>query len=316
MATYLVTGGCGFIGSHLCGALIARGDNVRILDDLSSGPIGNAPPQADLVRGDVADLDTVKQAMMSVDGCFHLAAISSVERCTLDWLGTHRTNLTGAITVFEAARQRSGQNPIPIVYASSAAVYGEGTSLPLCEAGEKTPRSAYSADKYGCEVHARIATELYRIPTIGLRFFNVYGPRQDPNSPYAGVISVFCKQLCRGEPINIFGSGVQTRDFIFVDDVVTALLRAMAAKLLRAAVFNVCTGIPTSILDLARLIAALCGVDARIHFKPPRSGEIIRSCGDGNAARSELGFSAATELRSGLGATLEWINSGDNVRVG
>lgn len=316
MATYLVTGGCGFIGSHLCGALIARGDDVRILDDLSSGSIGNLPGQADLVRGNVANLDTVTQAMMNVDGCFHLAAISSVERCTLDWLGTHRTNLTGTITVFEAARRCSGQNPIPIVYASSAAVYGEGASLPLCEAGEKTPRSVYGADKYACEAHARIATELYRIPTIGLRFFNVYGPRQDPNSPYAGVISLFCKQLRRGDAIDIFGSGVQTRDFIFVDDVVTALLRAMEAKLSYPAVFNVCTGIPTSILELARLIAALCEVDARIRFKPPRSGEIIHSFGDGNAARLELGFSAATELRSGLGATLKWMNSGDNVMVG
>jgi UDP-glucose 4-epimerase len=316
MATYLVTGGCGFIGSHLCGALIARGDNVRIIDDLSSGSIGNVPPQADLVRGDVADLDTVKQAMMSVDGCFHLAAIASVERCTRDWLGTHRTNQTGAITVFEAARLRSGRNPIPIVYASSAAIYGECASLPSCEAGEKTPRSAYGADKYGCEVHARIATELYRIPTIGLRFFNVYGPRQDPNSPYAGVISLFCKQLRQGDAIDIFGSGAQTRDFIFVDDVVTALLRAMEAKLSHPAVFNVCTGIPTSILELARLIAELCGVDARIRFKSPRSGEIIHSFGASNAACLELGFSAATELRSGLRATLAWMNASDNARAG
>ena len=162
------------------------------------------------------------------DGCFHLAAVASVELSNRDWLGAHRTNLTGAITVFEAA---TAAGPIPVVYASSAAVYGDCPSLPLGEKSEKRPLSAYGADKIGCELHARVGGKVHRLPSVGLRLFNVYGPGQDPKSPYSGVISIFCERLRRGEPIEIFGDGDQTRDFIFVADVVAAMLRAMDARL-------------------------------------------------------------------------------------
>ena len=308
MGLYLVTGGCGFIGSHLCDALIAAGADVRILDDLSSGSRDNVPREATIVEGSVADPETVEAAMKGVEGCFHLAAIASVERCTRDWLGSHRTNLAGTIAVLDAAR-RSRRHPIPVVYASSAAVYGDCRSLPITEAVAARPRSAYGADKLGSELHAQVAWEVYRVPTVGLRFFNVYGPRQNPSSPYSGVISRFCNRLLRGEAIDVFGNGRQTRDFVFVADVVQALRAAMSARIERPAVFNVCSGTPTSVLTLARLIGQLCGCEPDIRFRPARPDEIIHSWGDPGAAWRALALPDPVELRRGLAATLAWMNA-------
>jgi UDP-glucose 4-epimerase len=307
MAVFLVTGGCGFIGSHLCEALLGRGDAVRILDDLSTGKVENVPPQAEILRGDVADPATVAAAMGGVAGCFHLAAVASVERSMSDWLGTHRTNLTGTITVFEAARRAGRSGAIPVVYASSAAIYGNCTDLPIREDAPAAPRSPYGADKAGCELHARVAAEAFGVPTIGLRLFNVYGPRQDPNSPYSGVISIFCDRLRRGQPIDIFGDGSQTRDFVFVADVVAAFLAAMDRPKPSPAVCNVCSGIETSVLELARLIGEVCGSQSEFRFRPPRSGEIAHSLGDRSLARERLGLKPPVELRSGLAATLPLV---------
>ena len=178
MKRWLVTGGCGFIGSHLVDALLARGDTVRILDDLSTGKRHDVLAGAELRVGDVADRDEVARALTGVDGCFHLAAVASVERCTQDWLGSHRTNLTGTVTVFDAARS-AGPSPLPVVYASSAAVYGDNPHVPLSETATTRPLSAYGADKLACEFHAQVAWGVHRVPNLGLRFFNVYGPRQD-----------------------------------------------------------------------------------------------------------------------------------------
>ncbi|HYZ25110.1 MAG TPA: NAD-dependent epimerase/dehydratase family protein, partial [Rhodopila sp.] len=185
MSTYLVTGGAGFIGSHLCDALGARGDVVRVLDDLSTGKRENLRPEVELIVGDIADPLTAADAVAGIDGCFHLAAIASVEKGVTDWLGTHHANLTGTISIFDAIR-RTGRG-IPVVYASSAAVYGDAATVPIAETEPCRPLSAYGADKYGSELHARVASHVHGIPTVGLRFFNVYGPRQDPASPYSGV---------------------------------------------------------------------------------------------------------------------------------
>ena len=304
MATYLVTGGCGFIGSHLCQALLQRGDAIRVLDDLSTGFAANLPAAAALMRGDVADPGLVREALAGADGCFHLAAIASVELCNRDWLRTHRTNLAGAINVFEAATAAGG---IPVVYASSAAVYGDCPNLPLGESSETRPLSAYGADKIGCELHARAGSHVHRLRSVGLRLFNVYGPGQDPRSPYSGVISIFCERLRRGEPIEIFGDGRQTRDFVFVADVVAAMQRAMDARLAGDQVFNVCSGRATSVLELARTIASLCGRSPEIRFRPARLGEIRHSYGDPTAARQVLGLGTSTELRIGLAETLAWL---------
>lgn len=316
MATYLVTGGCGFIGSHLAAALRARGDQVRVLDDLSTGSLANLAPGATLLRGDVADPATVRDAMAGVDGCFHLAAIASVERGVREWFGTHRTNLSGTIAVFEAARSR--QEPgglvvplaVPVVYASSAAVYGDHPVLPLDEDAPTRPLSAYGADKLGCEQHARVAGAVHGIPTMGLRFFNVFGPRQDPRSPYSGVISIFCDRLSRGEPVEVFGDGGQTRDFIHVADVVAALLAAMLLAAPTAPVVNVCTGQPTSVRELAGLVARLCGTACEIRHRPSRSGEIRHSLGLSVRARAVLGLNPQVKLEPGLAEVVAWLRAG------
>jgi UDP-glucose 4-epimerase len=304
MTAWLVTGGAGFIGSHLCDALLARGDTVRVLDDLSTGRRANIQPGVELVVGDVADGALVRDALDGVAGCFHLAAIASVERGATDWLGTHRANLTGAITVFDAIRRLS--TTIPIVYASSAAVYGNATTMPITEATECRPLSAYGADKYGCELHARVASHVHGIPTVGLRLFNAYGPRQDPHSPYSGVISIFCDRIRSGAPIDVFGDGEQTRDFVFVGDVVAAMLAAMRLRPADASVFNVCTGVPTSVLTLARVIAELAGKTMDVRHMAPRAGEIRHSTGSRLLSHNTLALSEPLPLRAGLKQVLDW----------
>jgi UDP-glucose 4-epimerase len=309
MALYLVTGGCGFIGSHLCEALIEQGDDVRVLDDLSTGRMENLPPKIELLRGSVGNLETVNAAMRDVAGCYHLAAVASVEQSSRDWFGAHRTNLSGAIAIFDAARRFGKEKPIPVVYASSAAVYGDSNGLPLRESTPVRPRSPYGADKYGCELHARIATEIFGIPTIGLRFFNVFGPRQTPNSPYSGVISIFCDRVLKRQPLDIFGDGLQTRDFIFVGDVAMALVATMKKVPKGATVINVCTGRPTSILKLARLISTVYNYEPEISFGPARPGEIHQSWGDRSLMNQILGMGPSTALRAGLKITLDWMQT-------
>ena len=200
---FLVTGGCGFIGSHLVDALLAQGDKVRVLDDLSTGRLANLAHGADLVRGSVTDAALVRRACEGVDGVFHLAAIASVTRCTEDWIGAHAVNLSGTVTVLDAAR-RGGQ--LPVVYASSAAVYGDTVADRLSERTPPAPKSAYGADKLGSELHAGVAQASFGVPTLGLRLFNVYGPRQDGSSPYSGAISAFCERLGRGASITIWAT--------------------------------------------------------------------------------------------------------------
>jgi len=306
MARILVTGGCGFIGSHLTVALLARGDGVRVLDDLSTGNRANLAPGAELLVGDIADAATVRDALADCDGCVHLAAIASVERGVRDWAGSHRVNLSGTIAVFDAARERR----LPVVYASSAAVYGDHAELPLVETAPTRPLSAYGADKLGCEQHARVGGLVHGLPTLGLRFFNVFGPRQDPKSPYSGVISIFCDRLSAGEAVSVYGDGGQTRDFVAVRDVVAALLAGLDRASPAAPVFNVCTGQATSVLDLAQVVAEACGVTARITHLPPRMGEIRHSLGNPAGMRSVLGLGAPRGLRDGIAEIVAWVRAG------
>lgn len=300
MATFLVTGGCGFIGSHLVEALAARGDTVRVVDDLSTGRRENLPDGVQLVVGDVADAEVVARAMQGVRGCFHLAAIASVVRSNEEWRETQRVNLGGAVTVFEAATRAGG---VPVVYASSAAVYGDCAAMPLTETSPVRPLSAYGADKLGCELHARVGGIVHGLPTCGLRFFNVYGPRQDPSSPYSGVISIFLDRVARGTAIDVFGDGRQVRDFIYVTDVVAALLAAVEAADASAPVVNVCTGLPTSILDLAATVIDVTGRRVEVNHRPPRSGDIPVSIGDPSSLRTLLGVVPTTTLADGLALT-------------
>ena len=300
MAKYLVTGGCGFIGSHLADALVAEGHGVRILDDLSTGKRENAPREAELLVGDVADAALTRRAFEGCDGCFHLAAIASVQRGNEDWLGTHAANQTATIAVLDAARE--GRRPV--VYASSAAVYGDNPELPLGESAQTRPLSAYGADKLGSELHARVATLAHGVPTCGFRFFNVYGPRQDPASPYSGVISIFVDRIRAGREVAFFGDGGQSRDFVYVADVVRHLLAAMRRRPAPPAVFNVCTGRSTTIRELASTIAELTGAELRVRNEPARVGDIRVSLGNPAAAVAALGVQAETSLAEGLRLTL------------
>lgn len=306
MARILVTGGCGFIGSHLCEALAASGHSVRVLDDLSSGLVANLAPGAHLIEGSIADPATVERAMDGVDGCFHLAAIASVQKCTEAWLATHQVNLSGTINVFEAARRGS----LPVVYASSAAVYGAPEFCPLEEGAPLRPLSAYGADKLGCELHARVAGEVHGVPTLGLRFFNVFGPRQDPRSPYSGVISIFCERLAHGQPISVHGDGGQTRDFVYVSDVVAALIAGLSAASLAAPVLNVCTGRATSILDLAAAIGRVRRVQPVVVHGPARAGDIRESVGSPTRLNKLLGTKACVGLEDGLADVMKWLAEG------
>lgn len=306
MANWLVTGGCGFIGSHLVEALLRRGDTVRVLDDLSSGKRSNIPGEVDLIVGDIADSQVVADAVAGVAGIFHLAAIASVERCRQDWLGCHRTNLTGTIAIFEAAGRLGSGSPIPVVYASSAAVYGDQSQMPLSESTVPRPLSAYGADKLACELNGNVAWLVHRVPNVGLRFFNVYGPRQDPSSPYSGVIAIFASSIAARRDIRIFGDGRQTRDFIYVADVVTHLVSAMATLRQGARVFNVCTGHGTSITELATAISELAGVPLSVRHEPARVGDIRVSTGDPTAAIAAFGLETRTALAEGLAHTLKF----------
>ncbi|CAK0756880.1 Epimerase [Azospirillaceae bacterium] len=300
MAKYLVTGGCGFIGSHLVELLLSRGHSVSVIDDLSTGKLSNIPDGVPVTIGDVADPNLIAQAMEGHDGCFHLAAVASVEKSREQWLETNHANLVGSIAVFDAARRVGGGRRVPVIYASSAAVYGNNANIPLEESAERRPLSAYGADKLACELHAVVADHVHGVPTVGFRFFNVYGPRQDPKSPYSGVISIFADRISRGEPIMIFGDGEQVRDFVNVGDVVRVLVAAMEAPPPGSPVFNVCTGRGTSIKQLAAILGDLTGRNPQIGYAPARPGDIARSIGSPAALIAAFGLPCSTILAEGL----------------
>lgn len=301
---YLVTGGAGFIGSHLVDKLIANDHEVVVLDDLSTGRPENLPAAASLIVGDVADTSLVARCSVDCDGIFHLAAIASVQRSHQDWLGTHRTNQTASIAVLAASAKRTRR--IPVVSASSAAVYGNSTMDPLTEAITTCPITPYGADKLGTELHANVAWQSYGVPGAALRFFNVFGPRQDPRSEYSGVISIFIDRIANSEPVLIYGDGAQTRDFVFVEDVADHLLEAMRSITSRPRflVCNVCTGRPVAINNVATTIATALGRQANITYAAGRLGDILHSRGDNSLARQELGISARTPFEEGIAETL------------
>lgn len=310
MGRFLITGGAGFIGSHLADALLGAGHRVRVLDDFSTGRRGNLDARCEVIAGDVADPATVREGFAGIDGCFHLAAVASVARGNEDWLGTHRVNQTGTLTVLQAAREMAHDGaPPPVVYASSAAVYGDLGGQPARESLPPAPITAYGADKLGSELHARVGWQVHGVPSLGLRFFNVYGPRQDPDSPYSGVVSIFASRLAGGGAVSVHGAGTQTRDFVYVADAVAHLLAAM--RHLPSAggceVLNVCTGHGTSVLELAHALARLRGWPPRLLYGPARAGDIARSVGDPALAIDRLGVRAAMPLAEGLAATLAWL---------
>jgi UDP-glucose 4-epimerase len=303
---YLVTGGAGFIGSHLVDALLSAGHDVIVLDDMSTGKPDNVDAKAELVKGCICDISTFERLIPKVDGVFHLAAIASVDKSRTEWEWTHQVNLGGMVNLLSVISRQSQK--IPVVYASSAAVYGDNQNIPLDADDEVKPLTAYGADKLGCEQHAKVGAVVHAIPSVGCRFFNVYGPRQDPSSPYSGVISIFADRIGRGNGITFFGDGEQTRDFVYVADIVKALQAAMGVlergKMPQSYVVPICTGRKTSLLQLADVIESLTSHVVEKSFASPRTGDIKHSLGNPALLQKLLGVSADIELKEGLLNTL------------
>lgn len=303
----LVTGGAGFIGTHLVDRLIGQGNHVVVLDDLSTGKPENIHAKASFVRGSILDGPLVRDLASGVDGIYHLAARVSVQACIDDWLDAHRVNLDGALTVFLAASER---RRIPVVFTSTAAVYGNMTGASCREDDALLPLSPYGADKLAGEHHLGAMADIRGLPSVSLRLFNAYGPGQDPASPYAGVIAKFFSNVLHDLPHTIQGDGSQVRDFVHVQDVVSAILHAgdLAASRPGAHRFNVCTGAGTTVAELAQKVDAASGRarTADIHV-PARPGDIQASLGCGKAARDEMGFTPRFDVDKGLADLWRWM---------
>lgn len=304
----LITGGAGFIGSHLAHALVAQGQTVRVLDNFSTGSRANlAGCAVDIIEGDVTDWPTVCRAVEGCDLAFHQAALVSPSRSMAYPALNHAVNVTGTFHVFEAARQAGLRR---VVYASTAAVYGQRPGLPKRETDPTAPLTPYGAAKVMNETEASVYNQAYGLECIGLRYMNVYGPRQDPESPYSGVLSIFCQAVVRGQGVTILGDGEQTRDFVFVDDVVTALL-AMTEGPFSAenSLMNVGCGVAVSLNQVVALLGELVGRPVPVTYAAERPGDIRHSCADITRLVQVTGFRPQTDLRAGLTATLNWLRT-------
>ncbi|WP_247004821.1 NAD-dependent epimerase/dehydratase family protein [Halosolutus gelatinilyticus] len=290
--TVLVTGGAGFIGSHLVETLEAHND-VRVLDDFSTGDRTYLPDNVTVIEGDVRDPIALQEAARGVDVIFHQAAVVSVSQSVDEPRRTNRTNLDASLLVLEQARQEDAR----VVLASSAAIYGHPSELPVPESAATDPTSPYGVQKLALDQYARLYGELYNLPTVALRYFNVYGPRQ--RGPYSGVISTFLEQARADEPITIEGDGEQTRDFVHVSDVVRANLRAAVTDDVGEA-YNIGTGTRTSILELAEFVRDATESTSPIVHREPRSGDIRHSGADVSKAARDLGFEPRVGLESGI----------------
>jgi UDP-glucose 4-epimerase len=302
----LVTGGAGFIGSHLTEDLVAKGCRVTVLDNFSSGRRSNLTRVAadiELIEGDIRDLQAVERAAKGCEAIFHLAAVVSVPQTVAHPLDSAMVNDLGTLHVLEAARN-AGTGAV--VFASSSAVYGDDPGLPKRESMMPKPLSPYAVQKITGEYYARVYHDLYGIDTASLRFFNVFGPRQDPSSPYSGVISIFMsKAVAQIGPI-IYGDGTQSRDFVYVSDVVRAIIAAATAQAAAGRSINVGTGTSIDINRLWRVIAGMAGLSSVPRYEPPRSGDIIASLAAVDLSESLLGFKTEVSLEDGLERTFRW----------
>jgi UDP-glucose 4-epimerase len=306
----LVTGGAGFIGSHLVAELTARGHRVRVLDDLSTGQRANLAavvPVPEFVEGDVADPAAAARAIAGVHVVFHLAAVASVQRSVEDPSSTHRVCATGTLHVLDAAR-RAGVHRV--VYAGSASAYGLPQSGVQTEDDPIHPLSPYAAAKLAGELYAQAFAATYGLETVRVRFFNIFGPRQRADSPYSGVIALFLAALSSGRTPTVFGDGLQSRDFTYVGDAVQALIKAAETPGVSGRVYNIGTGNSVTVLDLIAQLNRLLGTDYRPQHGPARTGDIRHSRADISRARTDLGYEPAVSFEEGLRQTLRWYREG------
>lgn len=298
----LITGGCGFIGSNLAEEL-SESHHVVILDNLATGSVDNIKRlDVELVEGDITDLALLQDLFEGVDYVLHQAAVVSVPESIKDPLKANEVNARGTLNVLLAARDNRVRK---VVNASSCAVYGDTHELPISEDVAPRPKSPYAVTKLTAEYYCNVFTELYGLGTASLRYFNVYGPRQDPSSDYAAAIPKFITRVLNGESPVIYGDGEQTRDFVFVRDVVKANIMAMESRV--SGVFNVATGRRVSVNELASLIIELSGNDLSPVYDEPREGDIVHSYGDASKIRDEIGFKASYEIAEGLRETIRYF---------
>jgi nucleoside-diphosphate-sugar epimerase len=306
---YLVTGGAGFIGSNTVDELVRRGHEVTVLDDLSAGKEGNLAGVAakiQIIRGSITDLDVVRKACHGSDFVLHLAARTSVPRSLQNPLETNHANIDGTLNVLVAARDAKVRR---VVFAASSSAYGETPTLPKTEAMPPAPISPYGVTKFVGELYAQVFGRVYGLENVSLRYFNVFGPRQDPCSPYSGVLSRFITALRdAAEPV-VFGDGEQSRDFTYIENVVQANLLACEAPKASGLVFNVGTGDRFTLNETLRLLAKVSGKPARPRYDPPRAGDIRDSQADITLARTLLGYNPTVGFEEGLGRTWRWYAS-------
>jgi Nucleoside-diphosphate-sugar epimerases len=309
MAHVLVTGGAGFIGSHLVEALLRRGERVRVFDNFSTGRRENVQhlhSDIELIEGDLRDFDAVRRAVAGVEVVFHQAALASVQRSVDDPMTTNAVNVTGTLHVLMAARDAGVRR---VVFASSSSVYGDTPTLPKVETQAPQPLSPYAVSKLAGEQYCMAFSVVYGLPSIALRYFNVFGPRQDPHSEYAAVIPRFIDRMVRGLPPIIYGDGLQSRDFTYIENVVDANLAAADAPASCSTVFNVGAGERTSLLDLAAQINHVLGCRLTPEHHPPRAGDVRHSLASIEAIGQTLGYAPRITLAEGLARTIEWFRS-------
>ena len=307
MKKCLVTGGAGFIGSHIVERLAERGDTVRVLDNFSSGKKENletVQDQIEIISGDLRNETDLKKAVKGIDLIFHQAAFVSVPLSIEDPDQCFETNVAGTINLLSAAVKAQVKR---VILASSAAVYGDNPAVPLVETAELDPLSPYAASKRVGEIYTGIYSNLLDLEVVALRYFNVYGPKQNPDSDYAAVIPIFIKNMLAGEQPTIYGDGLQSRDFIFIADVVRANLLASESNLASGRTINICSGSEINLLQLTKTLSEIFGRNSQPDFEIERPGDIYRSSGNPSLAREILNFETLVDLPTGLRDTVNWM---------
>jgi nucleoside-diphosphate-sugar epimerase len=311
MATYLITGVAGFVGSALARAVMAQGDRVRGIDNLSTGNRGNLNEILDKIdfrEADLLNLDAVRTACEGADYVLHQAAIPSVPKSILDPLSSNRANVDATVNLLVAARDAKVQR---VIFAASSSAYGDTPTLPKHEDMPPNPISPYAVAKLASEYYMVAFYRCYGLETVNLRYFNIFGPRQDPTSPYSGVLAKFITQMLNGEPPTIFGDGTQSRDFTYVDNAVAANLLACKAPATEAAgrLFNIATGVRTDLNQTFRILKKLIGYNGEVRYQPERAGDVKHSLADTSLAEKHLGYKPKVNFEEGLRRTIEWYRS-------